>query len=90
MITLHHCNISYASHKARLYLAEKGLPWHSVHIDLRKQENISSDYRNINPNGVVLAMQDEQGKIHCGSTELMQYLEKTYPQASLLSVKFAA
>jgi len=84
MLTLFHCNTSYASQKVRIYLAEKKLPWQSVHIDLRKQEQISSNYRQINPNGTVPSLKDEKGLIHYGSTEIMEFLEETYPKPKLL------
>lgn len=84
-LILYHCNTSYASHKARLYLAEKQIPWESHHIDLRKQEHITSNYREINPQGTVPALQDGE-TIICGSTALMVYLEEKFPTPCLLSL----
>jgi len=84
MITLYHCNTSLASYKVRLYLAEKNLPWKSVHVDLRKQEHITSDYRNINPRGLVPSLKNEQDEIIINSTDIIEYLEATYPEPSLL------
>ena len=55
-----------------------------VHIDLRKQENITSDYRKINPQGTVPAMQSGNNII-CGSTKIILYLEEHYPGTRLLS-----
>lgn len=84
MIVLYHCNTSLASYKVRLYLAEKNIFWNEVLIDLRRQENITSDYRTINPKGLVPALKDAYGNIHVGSTNIMEFLEKLYPQPPLL------
>ena len=83
-LIIYHCDTSYASQKLRLYLAEKGLCWQSHHIDLRKQENITSDYRKINPHGTVPSMRDGD-TIICESTEIMIYLEHKHPAPCLLS-----
>jgi glutathione S-transferase len=86
MLTVYHCNTSYASQKLRLYLAEKRIEWHSHHIDLRKQEHITSDYRKINPKGTVPPIKHDD-KIVCGSTDIMLYLEEKYPEPCLLTKK---
>ncbi len=83
-LILYHCDSSYASQKARLYLAEKDLVWQSHHIDLRQQEHITSNYRQINPQATVPALVD--GKtIICGSTAIMLYLEEKHPEPVLLA-----
>lgn len=84
MIKLYHCGSSYASQKVRLYLAEKNISFESKHIDLRKQEHITSDYRKINPLGTVPAMIDEKGMVVCGSTTIMEYLEAYHQHPPLL------
>ena len=84
MLTLYHCDNSVASQKVRLYLAEKTLPWKSILIDLLNQAHLTSNYRNINPKALVPALQDEQGMIHCGSTEIIRYLESLYPDPCLV------
>lgn len=80
---LYHCNTSYASYKARLYLAEKGLQWEGHHLDLRKQEHLKGDFRKINPNGTVPALADGD-HIVCGSTKIQEYLEEKHPQPAML------
>lgn len=83
MITLYHCNTSLASFKVRIYLVEKQISFQEVHIDLRKQEHITSDYRRINPRGVVPSLKDDDGKIYVGSTEIIEHLENTFPKPAL-------
>lgn len=82
MLTLYHCNTSYASSIARLYLAEKKLPWQSHHIDLRTQEHLSSDYRKINPRATVPTL-DDDGELFPNSTDLMVHLERKFKTPAL-------
>lgn len=84
MITLYYCRTSYASHKVLLYFAEKKLSYNPHHIDLRKQEHITSDYRQINPNGTVPSMIDDDGTIVINSTDIMERLEREHPSPALL------
>ena len=84
-LILYHCNTSYASQKARLYMAQMAIPYESEHIDLRKQEHILSNYRDINPLGQVPSLVDNaQGKqkIICGSTKIMLYLDENFCSAT--------
>ncbi len=79
MLTLYHCNTSYASQIVRLYLAEMNIEWQSQHVNLRKQEQITSDYRNINPTGLVPCLVDNvQHKTIANSTDIMLYLDDNY------------
>ncbi|PHQ80532.1 MAG: hypothetical protein COB66_04560 [Coxiella sp. (in: Bacteria)] len=84
MITLYYCQTSYASHKVRIYLAEKNIPFKAIHIDLLKQEHLSSDYRNINANGTVPTMIDDDGHTFSNSTDIMFALEIEYLEPELL------
>lgn len=69
--------------KVRLVLAEKNLPYESVPIDLRKNEQKTPDYLRINPYGLVPAMEDG-GIVMYESTIINEYLEEAYPQTPLL------
>lgn len=79
---LYHGDISNCSMRVRMTLEEKGLPWTSHHLDLRKKENISDDYFGINPNGLVPTLIDN-GVVHIESNEIIDYLDETYPEPSL-------
>lgn len=53
MIKLYHANISTCSQKVRLALAEKGIDFESVVLNLRAGDQYDPDYRKLNPNAVV-------------------------------------
>lgn len=81
---LYHGDISNCSMRVRMTLTEKGLPWTSHHLDLRKKENISDDYFGINPNGLVPTLVDN-GVVHIESNEIIDYIDRTYPTPPLRS-----
>ena len=81
-IHLYHGGISNCSMRVRMTLIEKGLPWTGHHIDLKRKENISDEYFGINPNGLVPTLIDN-GAVHIESNDIIDYLDKTYPEPSL-------
>ncbi len=83
-IHLYHGSISNCSMRVRMTLIEKGLQWASHHLDLKKKENISEEYFGINPNGLVPTLIDN-GVVHIESNDIIDYLDKTYPEPSLRS-----
>lgn len=82
MLTLYHYWSSVCSQKVRLCLAEKQLKFASRHIDLFTFEHWEPFYRNINPKGVVPAL-DHDGKIIIESNVILEYLEDLFPEISL-------
>lgn len=79
---LYHGDISNCSMRVRMTLIEKGLPWTSHHIDLKKKENISEEYFGINPNGLVPTLVHD-GVVHIESNDIIDYLDATFPQPTL-------
>ena len=81
-IHLYHGDISNCSMRVRMTLIEKNLPWTSHHLDLKLKENVSDEYFGINPNGLVPTLIDN-GIVHIESNDIIDYLDKTYPEPSL-------
>ncbi len=81
---LYHGDISNCSMRVRMTLEEKGLDWTSHHLDLKKKENISDDYFGINPNGLVPTLVHD-GVVHIESNDIIDYLDKTFPEPTLRS-----
>ena len=82
-ITLYHSLPSSCSRKVRLCLAEKGLDYESVEIDLHHYEHHSEAYKAINPNGVVPTLVFN-GHVLLESTLINEFLDETYPENSLV------
>jgi len=83
MLKLYDGTMSVCAIKVRLGLFEKGIPFESLNIDLRRGDQLNPAYLALNPNGVVPTL-DDDGKIITESSVKMHYLEDTHPTPSLL------
>ena len=79
---LYHNDMSTCAQKVRLTLAEKKLTWVSHHMDLRKGETRTPEYKKLNPQAVVPTLIDNS-QIICESTVIMEYLDDAYPIPSV-------
>lgn len=81
---LYDCNTAPSPRRARMFLAEKGLDYENVQIDLRKGEQMSEAFRKINPQCTVPALVTDNGETLTENAEIAAYLEATYPEPPLL------
>ena len=82
MLTLYHGVTSTCSKRVRMTLAEKGVEWDSVHLDLSKRDNLDPEYLKINPNGVVPTIVHD-GKVLYESNFIIEYLDEVFPEPAL-------
>jgi glutathione S-transferase len=82
MLRLYHYWSSVCSQKVRMCLAEKRLPWDSVHVDLFRFENFEPSYTRLNPKAVVPTL-DHDGRILIESNVILEYLEDKFPEVRL-------
>jgi glutathione S-transferase len=83
MLTLYNAAHSTCSQKVRICLAEKGLAFEDIRLDLGKaKDHLKPDYLKINPNGVVPTLVDD-GDIIIDSSVICEYLDERYPQVRL-------
>ncbi len=83
MITLYQFGNSVCCQKVRITMAEKGLDWETVEIDLFKSEQYDPKYLALNPKGVVPTIVHE-GKPVIESTLICEYLDETFPDPPLM------
>jgi glutathione S-transferase len=69
--------------KVRIALAEKGLTYDLVQVDVTKGENRHPDFFRLNPFGRVPVLVDEDTTIY-DSTIINEYLDDEYPEPPLL------
>nr|WP_286197453.1 glutathione S-transferase family protein [Variovorax boronicumulans] len=79
MMKLFHGWLSSASRRVRLCLAEKGMPYESVAIDMGRQEHHSPEFLAMNPNGVVPALELAPGRFLHESSTICEYLDEIQP-----------
>jgi glutathione S-transferase len=80
------CATAPSPRRARILLAEKGVPHETVQIDLRSGEQLGAAYRAINPQCTVPALQTDEGPVLTDNAAITAYLEARYPQPPLLGI----
>ncbi len=70
--------------RVRIFLAEKELQVEKVEINLVEGENLSEDFLNISPRGLLPTMEFDDGTILDESVAICRYIEALYPQPNLL------
>lgn len=70
--------------RARILLAEKGIPVTSVLVDLAAQEQLGEAYRAINPQCTVPALQLDDGTVLPDNASIWAWAEAVQPEPPLL------
>ena len=86
MITFYDCATAPSPRRARILLAEKGVPHEAVQIDLRQGEQLSDAYRAINPQCTVPALRTPDGTVLTDNAAITAWVEASYPLPPLLGV----
>jgi glutathione S-transferase len=84
MITLYDCATAPSPRRARIFLAEKGVTYETVQIDLRNAEQMGEAFRQINPQCTVPALRTDEGSVLTDNASIAAYLEARYPEPPLL------
>ena len=84
MITLYDCATAPSPRRARILLAEKGVPHETVQVDLRGGEQLAEAFRRINPHCTVPALVTDEGPVLTDNAAIAAYIEARFPQPPLL------
>ncbi|HEX5612583.1 MAG TPA: glutathione S-transferase [Burkholderiales bacterium] len=84
MITFYDCSSAPSPRRARILLAEKGIPHETVQVDLRNGEQLGETYRKINPQCTVPALRTEEGVILADNAAITAWAEAQYPNPPVL------
>ncbi|WP_020395119.1 maleylacetoacetate isomerase [Thiolinea disciformis] len=74
---------SGTSYRTRIALNLKGLKYEYIPVNLRAAEESSTDYKTLNPQGLVPSLVVE-GKVLTQSPAIIEWLEEQYPEPPLL------
>ncbi len=85
-ITLYDCSTAPSPRRARILLAEKGVPHATVNIDLRAGEQLGETFRAINPQCTVPVLQLEDGQVLTDNAAIAAYVEARFPEPALLGL----
>jgi glutathione S-transferase len=84
MITLYDCATAPSPRRARLLLAEKGVRYETIEVDLRNGEQLGEAYRQVNPLCTVPALRTDEGLLLTDNAAITAYLEAVFPEPPLL------
>ena len=84
MLKLYDYFRSSASYRIRIALNLKAIKYEKIAVDLLKDEEVAAGYLKVNPQGLVPALQLEDGIIFTQSIAILEWIEATYPEPRLL------
>ncbi len=84
MLTLYDYTMAPSPRRARIVLAEKGIAYTKVQIDLMNGEHLQPAFRRINSACTVPALQLEDGTVIGENAGIAAYLDAEYPDNLLL------
>lgn len=84
MITFYDCTPAPSPRRARIVLAEKGIAHAVKIIDLSKQEQLTPEFRAINPACTVPALVLEDGAVLTDNAGIAAWAEAQFPEPPLL------
>lgn len=86
MITLYDCATAPSPRRARILLAEKGVPHGTVQVDLRTGEQLGEAYRQLNPSCTVPALRTQEGTLLTDNAAIAAYVEALHPEPPLMGI----
>jgi maleylacetoacetate isomerase len=75
---------SSTSFRLRIALAWKGLPYETETVSLPNMAHKAPGFLSVNPQGLVPALIDDDGKVFTQSLAMIEWLDEKYPTPSLM------
>ncbi|MEO6777772.1 MAG: glutathione S-transferase family protein [Kofleriaceae bacterium] len=72
--------------RVRIFLAEKGVAYHTIEVLIATDQHLSVDYRRKHPLSLLPILELEDGRILRESMAICRYLEEIHPEPNLFGV----
>jgi glutathione S-transferase len=82
-IVFHDCRTAPSPRRARILLAEKGVPHETVQVDLASGEQLGEAFRRINPQCTVPVLRTDDGLVLTDNASIAAWLEARFPEPPL-------
>lgn len=83
-LTLYDYTAAPSPRRARIFLAEKGIDYQNVQVDLGTKAQLEPEFRAINPRCTVPALKLEDGTVLAENLAIAAYLEAAFPEPPLM------
>ena len=83
MMTLYGYFRSSTSYRTRIAMNLKGLDYENITVNLAQDEQLNSEFKGINPQGLVPVLQTDDLRLY-QSPAILEWLEEVYPEKALL------
>jgi glutathione S-transferase len=83
VVELYHNNISVCAQKVRIVLSEKRVTWTNHHLSLALGEQLTPEFKKMNPRGVVPVLVHD-GNVIVESSVICAYLDEAFPDPPLM------
>lgn len=84
MLKLYDCSTAPSPRRARMFLAERGIEWETVEVDLLTGEQLGERFLSVNPRATVPALMTEDGDVISENIGIAAYVEALHPEPPLL------
>ena len=84
MLKLYDCTTAPSPRRTRIFLAEKGVEYENIQVDLRSGEQLSDAFKAINPRCAVPALATEDGNVITENVAIAAYVENLHPNPPLM------
>ncbi len=78
------CSTAPNPRRARMFIAEKGLEIETRNISIAKGEQLSEDFRAVNPNATIPVLVTDEGTALTENLGIAAYLEARFPEPPLM------
>jgi glutathione S-transferase len=83
-IVFYDCKTAPSPRRARILLAEKGVPHEVVLVDLANKEQMGEAFRKVNPQCTVPVLVTDDGLVLTDNASIAAWLEAAYPEPPLM------
>ena len=84
MLTLYDCSSAPSPRRTRIFLAEKGVKYECLQVDLGKGEQMKDEFAAINPRRTVPVLVTDDGKSLTENLAIAYYIDQLHPEPPLM------